>query len=203
MTVFEQAVAALQPPMEAIGFAKVIHDGVFVGGQHGDFTPSVGMNSAIESEDAVCAILPILGVAHRPTLERLAELTGVRGWKTGVVVSLPIGSVMPEEPFARWKFNDGNLAGQARSLTEAVESYGVPWMGRMADLDAMRLELDDGASHHVEYKLPVVLDLLGRTDEARTHVEAQLIRLADATHLKAQQHRAFAERFLRELEDGQ
>ncbi|MBY5162874.1 hypothetical protein [Salsipaludibacter albus] len=188
---------SLREPMRRIGFACA--SGKFVS-DRGPFRLSVGMNSASEQQGRVLAVNPVLGVAHKAIQARLAAATDNGHWLRVATVSRPIGYAMPDDRFTQWRFAADNLDRPATAVADAVQDFGLPWMNGMTDLNTMLTELADGLSHAEEFKIPILLAELGRREEGRDHVESKLREFAGENHILAQDYRAFAARFLDDLD---
>jgi hypothetical protein len=90
---------------------------------------------------------------------------------------------------SRWRGSDFASAGAI--FTIELDEPVIGWLG----LDSIREAIEQGNAEFPEYRLPVVLSLLGRDDEAIGIVDARLEELGDADNSFAQDFRAYTERF--------
>jgi hypothetical protein len=190
----------LREPLAALGFRKRA-GAIFTIELDEPVIGWLGLNAATEHQSAGDAsVNPIVGVRHQ-TVERIvASLLGERFHPyVGPTVSTPLGYVMPEQRFATWQFGDDDSRAQADRLLTALEDYGLPFMRDHTGLDSIREAIEQGNAEFPEYRLPVVLSLLGRDDEAIVIVDARLAELGDADNPFAQDFRAYAERFKEHL----
>ena len=68
-------------------------------------------------------------------------------------------------------------------------------------LDSNRKAIEQGNAEFPQYRLPVVLALLDRDDEAVQMTDARLGEFGDADNPFAQEFRAYADRFKEQLSD--
>lgn len=102
---------------------------------------------------------------------------------------------MPEDRYRAWMCSAGEMADAASSLTAAVAEHGVAFMESNTSLEALRARLEEGLGMDSEYRLPIVLDLLGLHDEAAAAAERSVRDLGERSDHAAQRLRGFAERF--------
>ncbi|MGZ4248025.1 MAG: hypothetical protein ACXVUE_06915 [Solirubrobacteraceae bacterium] len=108
---------------------------------------------------------------------------------------------MPEQSFTTWQFGDDGAQAQADGLLTAVEDYGLPFMRDHTELESIRDAIEQGNAEFPEYRLPVVLSLLGRDDKAMRMIDGRLEELGDADNRFAHEFRAYAERFSEHVND--
>lgn len=192
----QAAVELLREPLAGLGFRKRA-GAIFTIELDDPVIGWLGLNAATEHQPAgQASVNPVVGVRHQ-TVERIvAVLLGERFHPyVGPTVSTPIGYVMPERRFATWEFGDGDSQGQADRLLTALEDYGLPFMRDRTGLDSIRDAIEQGNAEFPEYRLPVVLALLGRHDEAARTIDERLEQLGDADNPFAREFRAYAKRF--------
>lgn len=93
------------------------------------------------------------------------------------------------------------IDAQADNLASSIIEYGHPYMLEHASLDTL-VEVLRKDPWYGPKRIPAALLLLGRADEAREFVAAEVENLADRTDprdLAAVEFRRFAERFEAEL----
>jgi hypothetical protein len=196
----EVAIELLREPLTRLGFRKRA-GAIFTIELDDPVIGWLGLNAATEHQSAgQASVNPIVGVRHQ-TVERIvASLLGERFHPyVGPTVSTPLGYVMPEQRFATWQFGADDSRSEADRLVTALEEHGLPFMRDHTGLDSIRDAIEQGNAESPEYRLPVVLSLLGRDDEAVAIVDARLEELSDADNPFAQEFRAYAERFKEHL----
>jgi hypothetical protein len=198
----QAAIELLREPLAELGFRKRA-GAIFTVELDDPVIGWLGLNAASEHQPAgQASVNPVVGVRHQ-TVERIvAELLGERFHPyVGPTVSTPIGYVMPEQRFATWQFGDGDSHAQADQLLTALDDYGLPFMRDHTGLDSIRDAVEQGDAEFPEYRLPVVLVLLGRDDEATRMIDDRLEELGNADNPFAREFRAYAERFAEHASD--
>jgi len=186
--------------MEQAGFGKA-GDGIFTARLDDD---GLGWASHITSSgsDGAIEISPKVGVRHE-AVHRLVDRLSNRQAGTEPTVSTALGYLMPERSAnVIWRFDgDTPLDDQARSLASSIVTHGRPFMLEHASLDSLIVALRDDPWYGPK-RIPAALLLLGRADEVRGFLAAELKKIADRTDprdLAATEFRTFAERFESEL----
>jgi hypothetical protein len=198
----QAAVELLREPLAGLGFRKRA-GAIFTVELDDPVIGWLGLNAATEHQPAGRAsVNPVVGVRHQ-TVERIvaALLDEQFHPYVGPTVSTPIGYVMPEQSFTTWQFGDKDSQSQADELLTAVENYGLPFMRDHVELESIRDAIEQGNAEFGEYRLPVVLSLLGRDDEAVRMIDDRLQELGDADNPFAHEFRAYAERFTTHAND--
>src|SRR5262249_32630572 len=165
-----------------------------------DLAPGVlgwlGLNTASRHQPAgLVEVNPVVGVRHQAVERIVAELSGQKPHQyQPPTVSSPLGYLMPDSRYTAWQLGDGRTA-EVVDLAQAVERHGLPFMRGLVDLDAVRAALERGRGLNQEYRLPVILALLGRHEEARDRLATDVEKLGDRQDAAAAYLRAFAEAF--------
>jgi hypothetical protein len=113
----------------------------------------------------------------------------------------PLRSLVPDAPL-EWVFGPDVDREVLHDLCETLRVSAMPILQASLSLEAIlerlgRRPLPAG----VQWNLPIVLALLGRTDEARAAVASELEWLRPRTYDGTLAYEAFADRFQRWLDD--
>jgi hypothetical protein len=187
---------ALREPLERAGFRKrageiftiVLEEGIL---------GWLGLNySSRHREPGQVAVGPVVGVRHQAVERLVAELRRERFHEyVPPTVSTRIGYVTPARRDVAWEFG-GQYGTEAEAdLMAAVVDHGIPFMRSLISLPAILEAINDGLSSYLEYRLPVVLAVMGRHSDARTGVTGAVEKLGERDDAAAQQLRNFAVAF--------
>jgi hypothetical protein len=187
--------------MKRAGFEKARGEGIFTVRLDGDVL-GWASHMANRSSDGTIEISPKVGVRHE-ALHRLVDRLSEREAGTEPTISTVLGYLMPEQSAnVVWRFDSQTpVDAQAANLASSIVEYGRPYMLEHASLEALIEALRDDPWYGPK-RISAALLLLGRTDEAREFVAAELEKLAERTDprdLAATEFRTFAERFEAEL----
>lgn len=197
VTGLQAALAALQRPLRDLGFRKR-SGAVFTMQVSEDQLGWIGLNDATEHmRPGAAEVNPVVGVRHDVVEMIVAELRAERPHPYNPpTVSTPLGYVMPEPRYRAWFFAaDMDNEPVADELSTAIADHGLLWMRSFSDLDMLRIALEKGLGHGLEYRLPVVLALLGRTTDALMIVENTLAKYSDVSSRSVDDLRRFARSF--------
>jgi hypothetical protein len=197
-TGIQVAVASLREPLEHLGFRKRAGE-VFTVDLADQVLGWLGLNHASRHmRPGEAEVNPVIGVRHQAVERLVAELRGQKFHEyRPPTVSTPIGYVMPERRYAAWVFGPDRGAVSAAELMAAVTDYGLPFMRSLVGLPALRESIEQGLSHYGDYRLPVVLAMMGHLGDATAAMARAVDQLGDRRDPAAQQLRHFAEQFRR------
>ena len=195
--VVAQMHAAVREPLTELGF-RTRRRGILTTDLDEDVLGWVGLNTATKHHPDAVEVNPVVGVRHQAVERLVAELRGERGHPyLPPTISTPLGYVMPQPRYRAWLFTADATASVASDLAAAIRDHGVPFMASGRHLDALAELARQGLGHFLEYRLPVVLLLLDRRDEALEEIARSLDALGDRSDAAAAELRAFGAEFLR------
>jgi hypothetical protein len=187
------AVRTLREPLEQTGFRKragevftiVLADGVL---------GWLGLNHASRHRPpGQIAINPVVGVRHQAAERLIASLRREAFHEyQPPTVSTPIGYVMPAHRYIDWEFGGQHGTAAGAELFAAVADYGIPFMRSLIQLPAILEAINQGLCHNPEYRLPAVLEVMGRHNDAMAAVARAVDELGERHDAAAQQLRHFA-----------
>lgn len=192
------AVGALRGPFERLCFRKRAGS-IFTTELSDGVLGWIGLNRATRyRQRGEVEINPVVGIRNQAVERMVAEFHGEKFHPyLPPTVSTPIGYVMPEQRYIAWVFGQGNNSEQARDLVAAVEDHGLPFMRSLIDLPAVCDALKRRLGHDLEYRLPVVLSLVGEDKEAHTAVDRAVEDLGGRRDPAEKRMRQFASAFRR------
>lgn len=187
---------ALREPLERAGFRKrtgeiftiVLADGIL---------GWLGLNySSRHREPSQVAVGPVVGVRHQAVEHLVAELRHERFHEyVPPTVSTRIGYIMPDHRDITWEFG-GQYGTEAEAdLMTAIADHGLPFMRSLILLPAILGAINNGFCLYPEYRLPAVLALMGRQNDAQIAVGRAIDKLGERDDAAAQQLRSFAVAF--------
>jgi len=185
----------LQEPLRALGFRKRSGP-IYTVALTPDVLGWLGLNTASRHQPAgTVEVNPVVGVHHRTVEEIVAELRGeaIHPYHPPTVCT-PIGDVTPAHRYTAWEIGEV-WSAPAAAMLEAVERYGLPYLRSLTDLDAIRVAAEERRGHHLEYRLPVIRQLLGHPRQAWEGLSSDVGALGHRQDPAAQQLRAFARAF--------
>jgi hypothetical protein len=106
---------------------------------------------------------------------------------------------MPERRYVSWKIRADETT-ETTALVRAVAEYGLPFIHSTSDLPAMASAIQQGLGHGLEYRLPVVLALMGRREDAHLSVVRAIDQLGVREDAAAREFRQFAETLQHEFD---
>jgi hypothetical protein len=190
------ALLALREPLERLGFRKRAGQ-IYTVDLGNEVLGWVGLNKASRHRQAgQVEVNPVVGVRHQPVERVVADLLGQKFHDyQPPTVSSPIGYLMPERKYAAWVIGEGSSPGAPEDLASAVAEIALPWMQSLRALPQLRQALEEQMGHQPEYRLPVVLALVGEHAEAGEAVKRTLAQLGTRADAAADLFRKFAESF--------
>ena len=170
----------------------------------GDVLGWLGLNKAVNRQDGLLEVNPVVGVRHQALERVVADLLGEKFHEyVPPTVSVHLGYVMPEHRYRPWLFGgDMSVQEVIGEMVGAILSYGVPFMERLSALTAVVASMSDstvGIADQLAFRRPVGYLLLGDDKGAREALGAWLERIGDRQDLAAKRFRSFAEAFERRL----
>jgi hypothetical protein len=164
----------------------------------------VGLNTVTHRGGGLMEINPVIGVRNQHLEKTLADIEGKKfDSYIPPTVCIHLGYLMPQNQYLPWYYEPGaDDVATAQQMAASIEEYGKPFMLANSTLEALIETMANPRyvyEHQVTYRMPVALYLLGRTDEAREFLQSHLRELGDATHMYAEQYRAFADKFTGQL----
>jgi hypothetical protein len=197
------SLAILREPLDAIGFRKRA-GWIFTAELDNNVLGWMGMNTASRHQAAGSVeVNPVVGVRHQAVEQLVAEFRHEKFHPyLPPTVSSPIGYVMPGDRYVAWTLTQGPSRGASASLIDAVVGFGLPFMRRLVDLESLCEAAEQRLGHNLEYRLPVIRFLLGRTHEAQAGLDDDVARLGDREDIAAKQLKAFAAAFSARLAGG-
>lgn len=188
-------VEAVRAPLGGLGFRKRA-GAVFTVSVEDDVLGWLGLNTATKHHADAVEVNPVIGVRHQLVERLVARLTGDKFHAyLPPTVSTPLGYLMPEARYRAWMFSAGEMTEAASSLVAAVGEFGVSFVASNTSLESLQGRLEEGLGMDTEYRLPVVLDLLGLHQEAAEAAETSLRDLGERNDPAAQRLRGFVDRF--------
>jgi hypothetical protein len=195
--------AILREPLESMGFRK--RSGrIFTVELHPDVLGWLGLNTASRHQaPGALEVNPVVGVRHQVVEHLVAELRRETFHPfQPPTVCTPLGYAMPAGRYQAWVLTQGPDAAARASLIDAVTSYGLPFMSGLAAIESLCAAAEQGVGFNLEYRLPVIRLLLGRTRDAQAGLDDDLSRLGVREDRAAEQLRSFAGAFSARLADG-
>jgi hypothetical protein len=201
--IYQEATASLEP----FGF-KEMREGFYSLAVREGVWGTLAFN--ISNYPKLFEINPIVGV-HFSQLERtISVIEGCEYSQTGPPsIGTTIHFLLGKESTVRWEF-DENLDVQAQrdtvaSMVNAIKAVGIPYILAHSSFeklpDALPWNVDN---YGTQYRVPVLLAMLGRSDEARSYVENYVqgfpTTIIEGTY--DAQYIAFANRFYAYLDAG-
>jgi hypothetical protein len=192
------ALAQLRGPLEGLGFRKRAGQ-IYTIELADDVLGWLGVNKATQHrQPGQVEINPVVGVRHQHIERLVAELTGAKFHDyQPPTVSTPIGYLLPDSKYTSWVVGEGASPGAVEDLLAALTSYALPFMRSVVGLVALRDALERRLGHQAEYRLPIVVALLGEPDKAEDIVQRTLGDLGARQDAAAELYRGFAEAFRR------
>jgi hypothetical protein len=142
-------------------------------------------------------INPVVGLRHEPLMRLIDELSGTKQRYVAATISSPVGYLTPEHRFLQLSVDSlADVDVAADELVRLVEKYGLPFARAHASTAELERALRDGTYLVVrEYaikRLPALLAVAGRHDEARTVADSYLASISSRRDPAAEHDRAFA-----------
>jgi hypothetical protein len=110
---------------------------------------------------------------------------------------------MDRKEYIPWFFEeDGDHASGVQEMVDAIRRHGLPFMESNVTIESICGTLADslyGWPEQLAYRLPVAYYLAGDIDRAKAVLENHLAALGQRVDPAAQDYRAFAAQFRREL----
>jgi hypothetical protein len=159
----------------------------------------IGLSVTKDRSDGRVGVSPIVGVRSEE-IEALVE----KHWgRPAPTISISLGYLMPEQRHLEWLFESEpfDYVSEAKKVTKAIETYGIPFMKANASLDVIVDDLEHlrfSFKESVEYRLPVAYLLVNKTDRAVKYVNERLAALDGRQDDAAVRYRAFGAAFLQE-----
>jgi hypothetical protein len=202
MNLKKDSLRACAAELQALGFVK--SKGEFLKRYSPSLDGWLGLNLAERNLPDALAINPVVGVRHvalNSILDRLRDDVPV-GPKP--VVCSPLGYLMPENSFREWEFTSrGDCVSIAKSMSSAVEAFGIPYIERLGDWDFFCRKIEEPGfllEHEANKVLPVVHAINGDRNRAKSLVDAELVKLLSREDVYAISYRSFSQRFLQALD---
>lgn len=154
----------------------------------------LGLNTSYFGKGAVLEINPVIGVRHQSVERLVADLQGVEFHPyLPCSVSSPLGYLMPASEFLVWAFQRGvDVGPPAADMARAVLTYGLQFMRETLTLPQLLRRIEDNQGNQLEYRLPVVLMLLGQKERAASAIDAHLARIGSQDNPYTVAYRSFA-----------
>ena len=195
----------IQDQFATVGFAKHGHGFSLFRDLNSELAGSVILQSINDGGDGVVHICPWVVMTHIELEKRIAELCeepyhryDVSSWST------TLGYLLPVKRHTEWHFPDfAAIPATVNDLFEQFMEYGWPFLESHASLEAIYeliIKRNNVGIWPYAYKVPVMLILLDRKDEARHYVEEKLVLWANERYPAADDYRHFAHRLLASLE---
>jgi hypothetical protein len=186
----------LRAPLEALGFRKRAGQ-IYTAEITNDVLGWLGLNKATKHQrPGQFEVNPVVGVRHQPLERLVAELTGqqLHEYKPPTV-STPIGYLLPQRKYTSWTINEQPDRAAIQDFGDAVRDYALPWMRSLTELPQLRRATEDRMGYQLEYRLPVVLALMGKPAEARQTLTATVKLIDGREDAAASDFRQFVARF--------
>jgi hypothetical protein len=180
---------AVRAPLAELGFTERTGR-IFTVVLRDDVLGWLGLNTASEHHRDAVGVNPVVGVKHLVVERFLEELRDGGPWTA--TVSIPLGYVMQPPKYREWAFELPDMTRTATEMVGAVNEFGLPYMRNSSSLDQIRARIAEGHGQHLEYVLPVVLELLGKPDAAEAALESTERESESRTDLAAESFREFA-----------
>lgn len=136
----------------------------------------IGLNTAVFPIERTISVNPVVGFIHKDIQKIAMNLTD-KAYKKNhpPLLGENVGYLMPQHTYTTWDFK-GNKKdiNEAQEISKALIEYGIPWIVRVSDLGECLVEMVEkkkGMPGQREYKIPIVLHYLGRTEEGRKFIE--------------------------------
>jgi hypothetical protein len=196
----QEVFARARAELERAGFKPRVHE-IYTRALDADAVGWVGLNNAFDSHARVLRINPVIGVRYQPVERLVAEMCGLKFHAyVPPTVTIPLGYLMPEDTYRTWDFQEGEeLHSVAASMACALTDYGLPFMTARAAPEALTATLRDRrfqVGEQAEYRIPALLYLLGREEEAKAYLRERLTALSTANYPAADFYRNFAHALL-------
>lgn len=198
-----EASAEWKKALASAGFKKRSGE-VYTRQVTGDVLGWLGLNKAVNRQDGLLEVNPVVGVRHQALERVVADLLCEKFHEYAPpTVSVHLGYVMPEHRYRPWLFGgDMSVQEVIGEMVGAILSYGVPFMERLSALTAVVASMSDskvGIADQLAFRRPVGYLLLGDDKGAREALGSWLERIGDRQDLAAKRFRSFAEAFERRL----
>ena len=194
------AVQTLRDPLQQAGFRKRAGQ-IFTIPLTDDVLGWLGLNHARRHrEPGEVGVAPIVGIRHQEVERLIARLRREKFYEYQPPTFLrQIGYVMPRHRNMLWEFGGPYGSSAEPELLAAIVDYGVPYMRSLIPLPAVLDAINQGFCHFPEYRLPAVLAVMGRYDDARAAVASAVAALGERQDAAAQELRQFAAAFTAEF----
>jgi hypothetical protein len=196
MTPAQLIATRVLPPLHDLGFqGKGVLTLVLTGSAIG----WLGLNRASRHfSPGQFGINPVVGVRHQAVERLIAECRGERFHPSvPPTLSVPLGYLLPESRYRLWTFDEQVADDAARDMAAAVQEYGLPFMRRNTDIEALCRSLEDarGFPEQLAYRRPAAYWLAGKYDEALESLERSLVDLGPRDDPAAIELRRFSRAF--------
>jgi hypothetical protein len=158
----------------------------------------VGLNRSTYNNRGPLDVNPVIGVRDQEVERLLAECLGERFHPyLPPTVSRPLGYLMPAQWIVTWTFETlESVPEQARDMTEAIVTYGVPFMRDISSRDALIATMRRQPANAMFFdRLPVALWLEGATEEASAMVAQMMAKVWNRSDVWSERYRRFASGF--------
>ncbi|MFF3312838.1 hypothetical protein [Streptomyces sp. NPDC002952] len=193
----KEALAACQVALARLGFVK--YKGALILERDSQASGWIGLNLATRGLPRLLQVNPVVGVRFAHLEKIMLRLRDDVPKTPTAVFSKPLGYLMPENSFRFWDFSvDGDSERVAKSLSDAVHAYGVPYIVAHSDWVefSRNVDIEGFLLEHEKAKIaPVVHVINGDLEGARGIVDIELERVSGSSDMYAQSYRRFADRF--------
>lgn len=193
-----EALAACESALRPLGFIK--RSGSLLQDRDGGASGWIGLNVATHGLPDSVKVNPVVGVYYAHFGQIASALRDDIPRKPMPIISKPLGYLMPEKSFRVWEFRQGGDSEKtAASLSDAVRTYGEPFVEKYADWDNFSREIESAGllmEHEKAKSLPLILAINDDLERARSMVESELVRVASLEDMYARSYRDFADKFI-------
>ncbi len=139
---------------------------------------TAALGTVSDAKHRYYAVNVSVGVRHT-LVERLAnswrqDLGRAREEKCTPTTIFPLGNLLPQRSWKEWHFNLAEPSFPiATDIGDAVTQFGLPWMTRLRDIDALREWIVEHGEFDADswYTIPAIYILMGESAKARMQVQ--------------------------------
>jgi hypothetical protein len=169
-----------------------------------DVLGSVGLNTATRRGAGILEINPVIGVRNQQIERLVAELLG-EAFDELIPPTLAgnVGYLSPANRYLPFLFTEDTAVEEiANQLSDAVKTYGIPFMKKLTDLTALVEAMQTarfGMPFVIDYRIPAGLLLLGNRGKAKAFVAAKLNEIGTRNDPAALRYKGFASKLTERL----
>ena len=162
---------------------------------------SVGLNEATRPGEKIYKVNPVMGLINTKVEDLIhycKDDWSIKPYSPTIVKS--IGYLTPKNTYMRWEIKKPRqINKEVNNLLKYITRYGIPWMEKMSDRDELlnALKAREGIPGYFIYRIPALLVIMGKKDEALFYAESFYQQLKKSNKTVFDEYKNFYAEFLK------